>query len=94
MENTAAKLRAQSEITREYRGFEIVKVGNPRIGCVLNDYPGAYSIFYLLKGDSVVRSATTLKACKAYVNHVLDMTDEQRAHAAAVMAQLRGEVAR
>lgn len=78
-------------MNREYRGHQIVRHDNAQTGCPGNSRMGASQYYEIWRGGQYLGSWVQLSEAKACVDHMLDVTDEDRAKVDQLRASLLGE---
>jgi hypothetical protein len=79
------------DITRNYRGYEIVKVANGLAGCPGNQWTGSAYYYETYKDGNFAGRFGTLKTAKMSIDNRLDETDADRAKIARLRASLLGK---
>lgn len=75
-------------MNREYRGHRIVRHDNGQMGCPGNSRKGAAQYYEIWRDDQYLGSWTQLSEAKACVDHMLNVTDEDRAKVERLKASL------
>lgn len=76
------------ELTRQYRGHEIVRKENGLMGCPGNPWPGCPTYYVIRRNGEDFMGFSTLQRAKRFIDTGLDMTDEQRERIARLKASL------
>jgi len=78
-------------LTRNYRGYEIVKVDNGLAGCPGNQWTGSAYYYETYKDGQLAGRFGTLKTAKLSIDTRLDQTDADRAKIARLRSSLLGK---